>query len=66
MPKSLNGYWTCKADNNRYIYVEKTFKKGYVTGFSYLSVDGKTVISTTPLKITHEELQNQYEKELKK
>jgi hypothetical protein len=62
--KSLNGYWTNKADKNCYVYVERVFKKGYVTGFSYLKVSDGEVISQ--LKITHEELQEQYERGLNK
>ncbi|MDW8515098.1 hypothetical protein [Priestia flexa] len=61
---SLNGYWTSKEDKNRYVFVERVFKKGYVTGFSYLKVADGEVISS--LKITHDELQEQYEKGLKR
>lgn len=62
--KSLNGYWTSVIDPCRYIYVERVFKKGYVTGFSYLRLgEGKEVVGA--LKITHEELQRDYERGLK-
>jgi hypothetical protein len=60
--KSLNGYWTSKIDPNRYIYVERVFKKGYVTGFSYLKIAKGEVVGA--LKITHEELQRDYERGL--
>jgi hypothetical protein len=56
--KSLNGYWNSKKEENVEIYVEKVFKKGYVTGFHYRKVSDGVVHS--PLKITHEELERDY------
>lgn len=64
MPKQkLNGYWTNKANPDMYIFVEKVFKKGYVTGFKYSkNAEGKEVIHLDGLKITHEELERDYER----
>jgi hypothetical protein len=58
MGKSLNGYWQSKTDPAVTVYVEKVFKKGYVTGFHYRKVSDGTVHA--PLKISHEELQRDY------
>jgi hypothetical protein len=55
---SLNGYWVKKDDENETVYVEKVFKKGYVTGFKYLSTPAGTIHSQ--FKITHDELLEQY------
>lgn len=61
MPKeTLNGYWVKKDDPSVTIYVERVFKKGYVTGFKYTDEMGSTVIGQ--LKISHEELLEQYER----
>jgi hypothetical protein len=59
--KSLNGYWIKKADPNIKIFVEKVFKKGYVTGFEYITINGVEYPSMTPLRISHEELKSEYE-----
>ena len=59
--KSLNGYWVNKADKSISLYVERVYKKGYVTGFKYHKIAGATVHSQ--FKATHEELQNDYERD---
>jgi hypothetical protein len=59
MPKkTLNGYWTSKENKNLTVYVERVFKKGYVTGFSYLKTDKGEVIGR--LKCSHDELKENY------
>lgn len=59
--KRLNGRWIKKSDPNVTVFVEKVFKKGYVTGFTYIKINGVEHMSMNPLKISHEELQNEYE-----
>jgi len=58
--QKLNGYWVSKSDPNVYIYVDRVYKKGYVTGFWYKKIPEGELAS--PLKITHEELLEQYER----
>lgn len=60
-PKKFNGYWT-KKDGSEYIFVEKTFKAGYVTGIRYFKRDGKEIISMIPVKETFEDLLSGYTK----
>lgn len=68
MPKEdLNGYWTNKENPNIYVFVEKTFKKGYVTGFQYEKLsNGGEKIFYPGIKLTHDELKEQYERGLNK
>lgn len=54
----LNGYWVNKDNEQETVYVEKVFKKGYVTGFGYLTTEKGQIHSQ--FKATHEELQRQY------
>jgi hypothetical protein len=63
-PKRLNGYWTAK-DGSCYIFVEKVFKAGHVTGFRYFRIDGREVIDMNPFKVSQEELVRDYEKGMK-
>ncbi|UYL93917.1 hypothetical protein PK21_gp74 [Geobacillus phage vB_GthS_PK2.1] len=57
----LNGYWTSKTDPNVTVYVEKVYKKGYVTGFKYKKMPFGEVHSR--FKATFDELLKQYERE---
>lgn len=61
MKEKLNGYWVEKENPDNYIYVEKVFKKGYVTALSYFKVNDKEVIGPT-IKLTHKELKEKYTK----
>lgn len=55
----LNGYWTSKADKAVYIFVEKVYKKGYVTGLTYRRTDDGEVF-LPPFKMLTEELTSGY------
>ncbi|AQY55094.1 hypothetical protein [Geobacillus phage TP-84] len=56
----LNGYWISKTDPNVTVYVEKVYKKGYVTGFKYMKVADGEIHSR--FKATFDELLDQYER----
>lgn len=58
--QKLNGYWVSKTDPDVTIYVDRVYKKGYVTGFRYKKIPEGELASQ--LKITHEELLEQYER----
>ncbi|AQS44192.1 hypothetical protein LSG23_09390 [Bacillus velezensis] len=61
MAKSrLNGYWDNRLDANETVYVDRVYKKGYVTGFKYLQVGEREV--TSPFRATYEELEGNYNK----
>ena len=62
MAEKLNGMWERKNDPADYIRVERVYKKGYVTGFQYFNRDGQEVISTTPVRMTTEELKERYQR----
>ena len=62
MADKLNGMWERKNDPADYIRVERVYKKGYVAGFQYFNRDGQEVISTTPVKMTKEELLENYQR----
>ncbi|ERH59206.1 MULTISPECIES: hypothetical protein [Bacillus amyloliquefaciens group] len=54
----LNGYWDNRLDANETVYVDRVYKKGYVTGFKYLQVGEHEVIS--PFRATYEELEGKF------
>jgi hypothetical protein len=68
VPKeSLNGYWTNKSNSNIYVFIEKTFKKGYVTGFEYEKLsDGGEKIFAGGFNCTVEDLKEHFERGLKR
>jgi hypothetical protein len=62
----LHGYWTSKENPNIYVFVEKVYKAGYVTGVMYERLEGGGEKIFFPgLKCTHEELLEKYERGLK-
>lgn len=58
----LNGYWVHKTNPDVTVYVEKVWKAGHVTGFSYTKTPKGTVHGE--LRITHDELKQDYEREV--
>lgn len=59
--KSFNGYWTAK-DGSAYVFIDRTYKAGYVTGIRYFKRDGKEIIDMQPFKRTYDEMLAEYEK----
>lgn len=60
MNKRLNGRWVNKADSNITVFVEKVFKKGYVTGFIYTKTPEGEIHGQ--MKMSQEELLDNYER----
>jgi hypothetical protein len=59
MAKSLNGRWYSITDPAVSLFIDKTYKKGYVTGFKYRKLkDGGEIHAQ--YKGTYEELQTYY------
>lgn len=55
MAKSLNGRWYSKTDPAVSLAIEKTYKKGYVTGFKYTTYPHKN-----GNRIVHEKFRAEY------
>lgn len=53
----LNGYWTRKYGGH-YVFVDRVYKKGYVTGRKYYKTDEGEVMGD--FRATHEELKRDY------
>lgn len=56
----LNGYWYHKEYPKVYVYVDRVYKAGYVTGVHYEKTDGGEVASE--LRVTHELLKALYKR----
>lgn len=61
MKEKLNGYWTSEADPAITICIDRVFKKGYVTGYSYVKTLAGTVYGK--IKLTNEELLSGYKRQ---
>ena len=59
MPSLYNGRWKSKTDPTVTLVIEKTYKKGYVTGFSYCTLpDGRRVHGK--VKLTFSEIEQDF------
>lgn len=56
--EKLNGYWT-KKFGGHYVYIERVYKQGYVTGFKYWKNDEGHQIQGQ-IRLTHDELKENY------
>lgn len=61
MKDNLRGYWVSQADPSITICVDRVFKKGYVTGYSYKKTDSGTIHGQ--FKATNEELLSGYKRD---